>query len=151
MLAYDIVSTRDSGRTRGSLATQWTATFRILTTTDSAVRFVHTFSCLSALAHIQKLRRSAADASSHMPDDVGSTAQEGSKPSNPDGKKGGAFSHALNDSFGTQELMDELGDRQSFGKRGELVLVAQVVCLVLVLLPPMRLQGVVYLIGARFV
>ena len=57
------------------------------------------------------------------------------------------MSHALNENFGTDELMEELRDRNAFGKRGELVLVAQLVCIFLVMFPPMQLQGIVYLAG----
>lgn len=43
--------------------------------------------------------------------------------------------------------MEELKDRQSFGKRGEMILVAQLVTIALVVFPPMRLHGIVYLAG----
>lgn len=58
------------------------------------------------------------------------------------------ISHALNENFATDELMEELRDRSSFGKRGEFILVAQLVCIALVIFPPMQLQGLVYLAGA---
>jgi hypothetical protein len=60
------------------------------------------------------------------------------------------ISHALNENFATDELMEELLDRSSFGKRGEFILVAQLVCIALVIFPPMQLQGLVYLAGAVY-
>jgi hypothetical protein len=57
------------------------------------------------------------------------------------------LSHALNDSFAAEELFEELKDKQQFGKRGEVVLLMQIVTAILVLFPPMKLYGVVYFAG----
>ena len=88
-----------------------------------------------------------------IPDDPNEGSSPLSNESKADDAKPGKpkrrpVSHALNENFGTDELMEELRDKKSFGKRGELVLVAQLVCIFLVLFPPMQLQGVVYLAGA---
>lgn len=71
-------------------------------------------------------------------DTADSTAAENKKP---------VFSHALNESFATEELIEELKDKNHFGKRGEVVVLVQVVTIFLVAFPPMRLAGVVYFAG----
>jgi hypothetical protein len=58
------------------------------------------------------------------------------------------LSYALNESFAAEELMEELKDKKQFGKRGEVVLLMQIVTCLLVIFPPMKLYGVVYFAGA---
>lgn len=72
---------------------------------------------------------------------------KGSENENADASKKPVFSHALNENFAAEELIDELKDRQGFGKRGEVVLLAQLVLIFLVLFPPMQLKGLVFMCG----
>lgn len=44
--------------------------------------------------------------------------------------------------------MEELKDKKQFGKRGEVVVVMQIVTSILAIFPPMKLYGVVYFAGA---
>lgn len=63
-----------------------------------------------------------------------------------------ASSHPLaDDVFGTQELVEELQDRQQFGKRGEAWLFAQTAALLLILVPPMSLKGLIDLLGTLLI
>lgn len=71
----------------------------------------------------------------------------GDKAGSTDAEKKPVFSHALNESFAAEELMEELKDKNEFGKRGEVVLLVQVVTIFLIAFPPMRLAGVVYFTG----
>ena len=107
------------------------------------------------IAHTSQL--CACRASSHAvpdssedPDDMPAEQPTTSGSATPQKPRKRPFSHALNSNFATDELMEELKDRESFGKRGELVLVAQLVCIFLVIFPPMRLQGVIYLAGVSY-
>ena len=54
----------------------------------------------------------------------------------------------LKETFATDELMEELSDNASLGRRGEIIFVAQLIVTLLVVFPPMRLQGLVYMAGA---
>lgn len=58
------------------------------------------------------------------------------------------LSYALNENFAADELMEELKDKKQFGKRGEVVVLMQIVTSILVVFPPMKLYGVVYFAGA---
>lgn len=64
-------------------------------------------------------------------------------------KQANLLSHRLNETFATDELFEELGDKETRGKRGELILFAQLICIALVVFPPLKLQGLVYLSGAQ--
>jgi hypothetical protein len=57
------------------------------------------------------------------------------------------FSHKLNENFAAEELLEEMKDHKSFLQKGGLVLVLQVVLGIFVVLPPLQLQGVLYLSG----
>jgi hypothetical protein len=58
------------------------------------------------------------------------------------------LSYALDDNFAADELIEELKDKEQFGKRGEVVVLMQIVTCFLVMFPPMKLFGVVYFAGA---
>eukprot|EP00892_Ulva_mutabilis_P004808 jgi/Ulvmu1/269/UM001_0273.1 len=58
------------------------------------------------------------------------------------------FSHALNENFAAEELIDELRDKKGFGQRGEVVVLAQIVLTFLVIFPPMQLKGLIFMCGA---
>lgn len=62
-------------------------------------------------------------------------------------KKKPVFSHALNENFGTEELISELKEKEGFGNRGEVVLLAQLVLAFLVIFPPMQLRGLIFMCG----
>lgn len=68
-----------------------------------------------------------------------SAPEEDSKP---------VLSYALNENFAAEELMEELKDKKQFGKRGEVVVLMQIVTSILAIFPPMKLYGVVYFAGA---
>lgn len=58
------------------------------------------------------------------------------------------LSHRLNQSFATDELLEEMGDHKSFAAKGGLILILQLLFCGLVVVPPLRLAGILYLAGA---
>jgi hypothetical protein len=86
-----------------------------------------------------------------LPDSVAepeSNAKDGAKEAKAGAEKHAkVLSHRINETFGTDELFEELADKKTRGKRGEIVLIAQLVVTALVVFPPLQLEGIVYLSG----
>lgn len=80
------------------------------------------------------------------PDPTGPSEASGDET---DAVKKPVFSHALNENFAAEELIDELKDKDGFGNRGEVVLLAQLVLTVLVIFPPMQLRGLLFMCGVH--
>lgn len=60
-------------------------------------------------------------------------------------------SHPLPDMFGAQELITELQDQESFGKRGEGWAFAELAALLLLLIPPFTLTGLVDILATLLI
>lgn len=58
------------------------------------------------------------------------------------------FAHRLKETFAADELLDELKEKPHLGRRGELILLGQLLVSLLVVCPPMQLKGLLHLAGA---